>query len=76
VREWDYGDYEGRVTKEIKEDRKKRGLGDEWDIWRDGCEGGESPEDVTKRLDKVIEDLRERFHKGMFMFCVATCFFF
>jgi broad specificity phosphatase PhoE len=53
VREWDYGDYEGRVTKEIKADREKRGLGGDWDIWKDGCEGGESPEDVSERLDKV-----------------------
>ncbi|KAI1550192.1 phosphoglycerate mutase family protein [Pyrenophora tritici-repentis] len=66
VREWDYGDYEGRVTREIKEDRKKRGLGGDWDIWRDGCEGGESPEDVTKRLDELIKELREKYHKGKF----------
>ena len=41
--EWEYGDYEGLVTKEIRALRKQRGLdGDsEWDIWRDGCEGGE-----------------------------------
>jgi hypothetical protein len=36
-------DYEGRVTKDIKALRKERGLDkdQEWDIWRDGCEGGE-----------------------------------
>lgn len=41
--EWDYGLYEGLVTKEIRALRKEHGLdGDrEWDIWRDGCEGGE-----------------------------------
>lgn len=41
--EWDYGDYEGLVTKEIRALRKERGLDGEsaWDIWRDGCEGGE-----------------------------------
>ncbi|KAI4625531.1 hypothetical protein J4E80_002663 [Alternaria sp. BMP 0032] len=66
VREWDYGDYEGRVTSEIKADREKRGLGSDWDIWRDGCEGGESPEDVTERLDKLIKELREKYHKGKF----------
>jgi broad specificity phosphatase PhoE len=64
VREWDYGDYEGRVTKDIKADREKRGLGSDWDIWKDGCEGGESPEDVTARLDKLIHELREKYHKG------------
>nr|OQO16826.1 hypothetical protein B0A51_15843 [Rachicladosporium sp. CCFEE 5018] len=41
--EWDYGDYEGRVTKDIRALRKDRGLDKEreWDIWSDGCEGGE-----------------------------------
>lgn len=40
IREWDYGDYEGITSKEIKEQRRKDGL-HEWDIWRDGCPGGE-----------------------------------
>lgn len=41
--EWDYGKYEGLVTKEIRARRKKQGLDQEkpWDIWRDGCEDGE-----------------------------------
>ena len=41
--EWNYGDYEGMLTKEIKQRRKERGLDAErpWDIWRDGCENGE-----------------------------------
>ncbi len=33
-----------------------------WDIWRDGCPGGESPTDITKRLDRLIKDIRDRFH--------------
>jgi hypothetical protein len=39
----DSSDYEGRVTKDIRALRKERGLDkdQEWDIWRDGCEGGE-----------------------------------
>lgn len=40
IREWDYGDYEGVTSKEIKERREKEGLGP-WEIWRDGCPGGE-----------------------------------
>lgn len=40
IREWDYGDYEGVTSKEIREQREKDGQG-EWDIWRDGCPGGE-----------------------------------
>jgi broad specificity phosphatase PhoE len=66
VREWDYGSYEGRVTKEIKADRESRGLGSDWDIWRDGCEGGESPEDVSARLDALIHELRSKYHQGRF----------
>lgn len=40
VREWDYGDYEGLTIAQIKELRAQQGLG-KWDIWRDGCPGGE-----------------------------------
>lgn len=41
--EWDYGEYEGLFTKEIRERRKQQGLDTEsdWDIWRDGCVNGE-----------------------------------
>jgi broad specificity phosphatase PhoE len=44
--EWDYGKYEGLLTNEIRERRKSQGLDKEtpWDIWRDGCEDGESVE--------------------------------
>ena len=41
IREWDYGDYEGITTPHIRELRKQQGLGPDWDIWRDGCPGGE-----------------------------------
>jgi len=61
IREWDYGDYEGLTSKTIKEQREKNGEGD-WDIWRDGCPGGESPQQITERLDKLIVEIRERFH--------------
>nr|POF01264.1 sedoheptulose 1,7-bisphosphatase [Quercus suber] len=41
--EWDYGQYEGLKTHEIRSLRQSRGLDSEraWDIWTDGCEGGE-----------------------------------
>ncbi|KAL4963880.1 histidine phosphatase family protein [Aspergillus stella-maris] len=61
VREWDYGDYEGLTSKTIREQRAERGEG-AWDIWKDGCPGGESPEDVIKRLDALIAEIREKFH--------------
>lgn len=43
IAEWDYGNYEGLREEEIRTLRKTRGLDQEreWDIWRDGCEGGE-----------------------------------
>lgn len=43
IAEWDYGNYEGLMEGEIRTLRKKKGLDREreWDIWRDGCEGGE-----------------------------------
>jgi broad specificity phosphatase PhoE len=46
--EWDYGDYEGRTTKEIRAARP------DWYLWRDGCPGGESPADVQPRCDRLL----------------------
>ncbi|KAK3331115.1 histidine phosphatase superfamily [Apodospora peruviana] len=62
IREWDYGDYEGITTAQIKAMRKEQGLDPNWDIWRDGCLGGESPDDITERLDRLIRDIREKRH--------------
>ncbi|KAI4167278.1 MAG: hypothetical protein LQ346_009080 [Caloplaca aetnensis] len=61
IREWDYGAYEGLTSATIRALREKSGEG-AWDIWRDGCPGGESPADITKRLDLLIHDIRSRFH--------------
>lgn len=61
VAEWGYGDYEGLLTHEIRELRKKRGHDQEkkWDIWRDGAEGegSETPEQVGERVDRVISEI-------------------
>jgi broad specificity phosphatase PhoE len=46
--EWDYGRYEGKLTSEILE--IKAG----WELFRDGCPGGESPQDVAQRADHFI----------------------
>lgn len=62
IREWDYGDYEGITSKEIKKQRSEAGLGT-WDIWRDGCPGGESPEDVIRRVDALIDEIRKEHHE-------------
>ncbi|KAK6857542.1 hypothetical protein PG995_006369 [Apiospora arundinis] len=61
IAEWDYGDYEGLKAGEIRDLRKGRGLDmdKKWNIWRDGCEGGESMQQVTLRLDRLISEIRE-----------------
>ncbi|KAF5707255.1 2,3-bisphosphoglycerate-dependent phosphoglycerate mutase [Fusarium globosum] len=63
IREWDYGDYEGITTPEIRKIRAEQGIKGSWDIWKDGCPGGEAPHDVTRRLDQLIEEIREKYHK-------------
>jgi probable phosphoglycerate mutase len=50
--EWDYGDYEGLTTAEIRE----RIPG--WTVWTHPCPGGETPEQVSRRLDRVIAKVR------------------
>ncbi|KGO47195.1 Histidine phosphatase superfamily, clade-1 [Penicillium expansum] len=57
IAEWDYGDYEGLKPHEIRLQRKEKGLdiNEAWDIWRDGCEGGETAEQVSERLDRLIQ---------------------
>jgi broad specificity phosphatase PhoE len=50
--EWDYGEYEGITTAEIRRERP------DWKLWRDGCPGGETAADVGKRVDRVIAELR------------------
>lgn len=61
IREWDYGLYDGLLTGEIRAGRKERGLDAErpWNIWIDGCEGGESAKEVSDRLDRIISDIRK-----------------
>jgi broad specificity phosphatase PhoE len=49
--EWDYGDFEGRRTVDIRRDRP------DWTIWRDGCPGGESVVEVGVRADRLIARL-------------------
>jgi broad specificity phosphatase PhoE len=50
--EWDYGEYEGLTTQQIRERRPG------WDLWRDGCPGGENAADVGARVDPVVQELR------------------
>ncbi|KAK4133444.1 phosphoglycerate mutase-like protein [Trichocladium antarcticum] len=62
IREWDYGDYEGITTPQTRELLKQQGLDTNWDIWRDGCPGGERPADIVDRLDRLIREIREQWH--------------
>ncbi len=51
--EWNYGEYEGQKTVDIRKQRP------DWQLFRDGCPGGESPADVARRADRVIARVRE-----------------
>src|SRR5438067_6156727 len=51
--EWDYGDYEGMTTAQIRAARPG------WLLWRDGCPGGEDAAHVAARVDPVIAELRD-----------------
>jgi len=50
--EWDYGEYEGRRGVDIRAERP------EWNLFRDGCPGGETPRHVSARADRVRERVR------------------
>ena len=50
--EWNYGQYEGLRSVEIRADRP------DWDLFRDGCPGGESPNQVGERADRVVSRMR------------------
>ena len=51
--EWDYGDYEGRRSVDIRKQRP------DWNVYRDGCPGGEKPAQVSARADRLISRLLE-----------------
>ena len=50
--EWDYGDYEGRTTPDIRREVP------DWTIWRYGAKNGETPEQVAARADRVLAEVR------------------
>jgi len=52
--EWNYGEYEGLTPEEI------RAKSPEWLLFSDGCPGGESPEEVGARVDRVIAKVRAK----------------
>jgi probable phosphoglycerate mutase len=70
--EWDYGQYEGRRTAEIRAERP------DWELFRDGCPGGESPAQAAARADRVVHRLHAvqgdvlLFSSGHFIRVLAT----
>ena len=70
--EWDYGQYEGRRSAEIRAERS------DWQLFRDGCPGGESPGQVSERADRVVRLVRAvsgnvlLFSSGHFIRVLAT----
>jgi broad specificity phosphatase PhoE len=70
--EWNYGRYEGRLTVDILRERP------DWQLFRDGCPGGESPEQVGARADRVVARVRHvagnvlLFSSGHFLRVLAT----
>lgn len=57
LREWDYGDYEGLTSPQIEAHDPN------WLLWRDGCPGGESTEQVADRCDVIVGEVMD-FVKG------------
>jgi probable phosphoglycerate mutase len=70
--EWDYGEYEGRLTVDILKERP------DWQLFRDGSPGGESPQQVAARADRVVSRVRAIsgdvliFSSGHFLRVLAT----
>ena len=71
--EWNYGEYEGLRTAEI------RASNPEWELFRDGCPNGESPEEVGVRANLIVHRVRALegnvliFSSGHFLRVLAAC---
>jgi probable phosphoglycerate mutase len=70
--EWNYGDYEGRRSADIHREHP------DWELFRDGCPGGESPAQAAARADRVVSRVRAvpgdvlLFSSGHFIRVLAT----
>jgi broad specificity phosphatase PhoE len=59
--EWDYGEFEGRRTSDIRAECP------DWQLFRDGCPGGESPQQVATRADRAVSRARS-INAGVLLF--------
>jgi probable phosphoglycerate mutase len=70
--EWNYGDYEGRRSVDVHRQHP------DWELFRDGCPGGESPAEAAARADRVVRRVRTvsgdvlLFSSGHFIRVLAT----
>jgi len=70
--EWNYGQYEGRRGQDIRAERP------DWNLFRDGCPGGETPAQVSARADQVVSRVHAiegntlLFTSGHFMRVLAS----
>ena len=62
--EWDYGEYEGKTSIQI------RAINPDWDLFRDGCPGGEKPEHIAARADRIVQRVRA-VHGDVLLFSSA-----
>jgi broad specificity phosphatase PhoE len=73
VAEWDYGKYEGLTSKQILQQRP------DWDLFRDGCPGGESPQQIGERAYRMVQRIRRvtgdvlLFSSGHFIRVLTAC---
>ena len=67
LHEVDYGEFEGLTTRQIWETHP------DWELFRDGCPGGETPKQMAKRVDGVIDELRE-LRGNVLLFGHGHCF--
>jgi broad specificity phosphatase PhoE len=71
--EWNYGKYEGLTSSQILKQRP------DWDLFRDGCPGGESPQQIGERAYRVVQRIRSvtgdvlLFSSGHFMRVLTAC---
>jgi probable phosphoglycerate mutase len=71
--EWNYGTYDGRTSAQIRDQRP------DWDLFRDGCPGGESAADIAARANRFVHRLRQMdgnvliFSHSHFLRVLAAC---